>query len=101
MFPLGLENLEKRKNIFQSGKKLGNFVKTGNVMEFNFIQNTGKIKKKLNWRIEKNTGKVEKFVASNSRNPVHKVPYFKLEKKGNFRKYWKAVNNMGKVREIW
>ena len=33
-FPHGLENLEKWENIFQSGKKSGDFEKTGKVREF-------------------------------------------------------------------
>ena len=80
-FPLGLENrenLEKWEGIFQSGKSQGilsRLEKSGN-----FTQNTGKIRKKLCWKIEKKkkNWKIQgNLSASNSENPTNIVPYFK------------------------
>ena len=51
------ENLKKkRESIFQSGEKSTNFAKMEKLG--NFIQNTGKIRKEIHWKILKNTGKV-------------------------------------------
>ena len=61
-FPPGLEireNLEKFEGIFQLGKSqeiLSRLEKSGN-----FTQNTRKIRKKLYWKTEKNTGKVREI----------------------------------------
>ena len=55
-FPLELEDLEKWESIFQSAKSRGILLRLKR--PGNFPQNTGKIRKKLYWKIEKNTGKV-------------------------------------------
>ena len=49
-----------------TGKNLGRaFSRQGNLLRLeksgNFTQNTGKIKKKLHWKISKNTGKVREI----------------------------------------
>ena len=53
-FPPGLENrenLEKWEGIFQSGKSQGILLRLERIGDF--TQNTGKIGKKLYWKIEK------------------------------------------------
>ena len=73
LFALGLENLEKRDRIFQSGKSQG--ILLGLKKLGNLIQNTGKIRKKLHWKIEKKYWKSWGNVsASNSENPAYVVP---------------------------
>ena len=54
-FPLGLG---KREGIFQSGKCQGILLRLEKSEKF--TQNTGKIKK-LHWKNEKNTGKVQEI----------------------------------------
>ena len=65
----------------------------------NFTQNTGKIRKKLYWEIEKSTEKVGEIYQPVivKAQQICMVPYFK---KGHIKKYWKTVKNTGKVREI-
>ena len=99
-FPLGLEireNLGKWEGIFQSGKSQGilsRLEKSGN-----FTQNTGKIGKKLYWKIEKNTGKVREICQPVIEKTLQ-VWYHTLNKKRtlkileNCKKYWKSQRNL-------
>ena len=58
-FPPALENIEKWEGIFQSGKSQGILSRLEN--SGNFTQNAGKIRKKIDWKTEKNTGKVSEI----------------------------------------
>ena len=99
-FPLGLEigeNLEKWEGIFQSGKSQGilsRLEKSGN-----FTQKTGKIGKKLYWKIEKNTGKVREIcqlvIVKTLQIWYHTLNKNELQKiLENCEKYWNSQGNL-------
>ena len=86
-FPPGLENLVKWEGIFQSG----NFVKTGKVRENlgNFTQNTARIRKIY-------PGKLREICQSLIVKPLQ-IWYHTLNKKKNFKKYWKLGKIQGNL----
>ena len=70
------------------------FAKTGKVRETsgNFTQNTGKMRKKLYCKIEKNTGKVLEICQPvMMKNPANIGTYFKCRR--TFKTCWKSQGN--------